>query len=187
MPIRVTPQKREEKDRVRAGLLRAALTLGAAHGFASLGLREVARAADIAPTSFYRHFADMVALGEAVVEELVGPLVAELCAVLQHDDQAANARALSDSVLQNVARDPELVRFLIAERVGAFPALRKALTEQLDQLAHALSEDRLRADVALAVLVDGVSRALDAAPPARAKEATRLARALHAVLQMGSR
>ena len=60
MPMRPSPHKQEEKERVPLSLLDAALTLGATHGFASLGLREVARAADIAPTSFYRHFADML-------------------------------------------------------------------------------------------------------------------------------
>ena len=51
MVLRLKPDKREEKDRIRDELQRAALSLGAAHGFASLGLREVARDADIAPTS----------------------------------------------------------------------------------------------------------------------------------------
>ena len=37
--------------------------------FSSLSLREVTRGAGIAPTSFYRHFDDMNALGLALVAE----------------------------------------------------------------------------------------------------------------------
>ena len=37
--------------------------------FASLSLREVAKAAGIVPTAFYRHFASMEDLGVTVVED----------------------------------------------------------------------------------------------------------------------
>src|ERR1051326_2609886 len=56
--VRINPEKKEDRERVARELLRVPLRLAAAHGFVSLGLREVSRAADIAPTSFYRHFAD---------------------------------------------------------------------------------------------------------------------------------
>lgn len=70
-----TLEKKEEKERVRAALLRAALHLGSLHGFAGLGLREVARQAGIAPTSFYRHFSDMQELGAALIREPVGSVL----------------------------------------------------------------------------------------------------------------
>src|SRR5690554_7398676 len=43
--------------------------LSADRGFGSLSLREVAREAGIAPTSFYRHFAELDELGLALVDE----------------------------------------------------------------------------------------------------------------------
>lgn len=60
----------EQKLRTRRALLDATLDqLSAEKNFSSLSLREVARAAGIAPTSFYRHFDDMNDLGLALVEE----------------------------------------------------------------------------------------------------------------------
>lgn len=43
--------------------------LSAERSFASLSLREVAREAGIAPTSFYRHFRDVDELGLTMVDE----------------------------------------------------------------------------------------------------------------------
>ena len=47
----------QQKERTRRSLIDAAFNqLNAEQGFASLSLREVAREAGIAATSFYRHF-----------------------------------------------------------------------------------------------------------------------------------
>ena len=60
----------EQKLRTRRALMDAALALlSADRGFGSLSLREVAREAGIAPTSFYRHFAELDELGLALVDE----------------------------------------------------------------------------------------------------------------------
>ena len=60
----------EQKLRTRRALMDAALSqLSADRGFGSLSLREVAREAGIAPTSFYRHFSDLDELGLALVDE----------------------------------------------------------------------------------------------------------------------
>ncbi len=60
----------ERKLRTRDALLDAALTLmGQGRSFTSLSLREIAREAQVVPTSFYRHFRDMDELGLALVEE----------------------------------------------------------------------------------------------------------------------
>ena len=182
--LRVTAQKKEEKERVRRTLLRAALKLGAEFGFSSVGLREVARAAAIAPTSFYRHFADMSELGAAIIDELVHPLVRSWAAVASAADEAKNGARLVDRVLATIDEDPELVRFVVAECVGASQPLRTSLRRELDAVAAALSPapkakgrsggrapSRLAAEASLALLLDGVSRALDA--PARERGATR--------------
>ena len=87
MVLRLRPDRKEEKVRVREDLLRAALRLGAAHGFASLGLREVAREADIAPTSFYRHFEDMESLGLHLIRDKVEPLVREWAEAIARSDE----------------------------------------------------------------------------------------------------
>ena len=47
----------------------AAAELASGRSFDTLSLREVAKLAGIAPTSFYRHFHDMEGLGLALIEE----------------------------------------------------------------------------------------------------------------------
>ena len=194
MVLRATPQKREEKERVRRALLRAALELGAAHGFASLGLREVSRAADIAPTSFYRQFSEMPELGQALVDELVGPLLDELAKT-----GAENVSlGLTEGMLHAVRADPELVRFLVAERSGAFAPLRKAIASKLDVLARTLRErvlsrgrdtkevdqasEQAASDTLVALVLDGFTRLLEESDEQRERQRERLLGSLAHVL-----
>src|ERR1700712_69266 len=104
MVLRAKPEKVEERERTRLALLRATLLLAAQHGFAGLGLREVARGAQIAPTSFYRHFADMEELGVALVEELVAPLLARWLAHMQEAlrQESEPARSLVEPAWRGV-------------------------------------------------------------------------------------
>lgn len=65
----------QQKEKTRRSLIDAAFSqLSADRSFSNLSLREVAREAGIAPTSFYRHFKDMDELGLTMVDE--GGLVA---------------------------------------------------------------------------------------------------------------
>jgi AcrR family transcriptional regulator len=159
MVLRLKPDKKEEKDRIREELLRAALRLGAAHGFASLGLREVAREAEIAPTSFYRHFEDMEALGLSLIRDKIEPLLAEWAEALHrtNDDEPVG---LIDRVFHSVDRDPELTRFLVAERVGSSAVLRAALRDALSTLGGA-------GDLVTVLLVDAAAQLLDCTAEAR--------------------
>ncbi len=193
MVLRATPEKKEEKARTRMALLRAALRLGAEHGFASLGLREVAREGGIAPTSFYRHFTDMDELGRALIEELVGPLVVGLADQVRRADRRAIGSALVDAMFAAVKQDPALVRFMLAERVGSNPALRSALGDKLALLAAALHNyggqgptrklPPFGGDAALALLLDGFARALDHDPSQRAALREQLLMPLRTLLE----
>ena len=59
-----------QKEKTRRALIDAAFNqLSAEKSFSNLSLREVAREAGIAPTSFYRHFNDMDELGLEMVDE----------------------------------------------------------------------------------------------------------------------
>ena len=61
---------RAQQKETRRSLVEAAFSqLSAERSFASLSLREVAREAGIAPTSFYRHFRDVDELGLTMVDE----------------------------------------------------------------------------------------------------------------------
>lgn len=190
MVLRLTPDKKEEKDRIREELLRAALHLGAAHGFASLGLREVAREADIAPTSFYRHFEDMEALGLSLIRDKVEPLLIEWAKALRRTED--EPVSLIDSVFHAVDRDPELARFLVAERVGSSGALRAALRDALRELGEPLYGELATskrssalldaADLVTVLLLDTTTQLLDCTaegrPALRQRSLERLAGAI---------
>lgn len=138
MPLRASLEKKEEKEKVRNALLRAALRLAATHGFSSLGLREVSREAGIAPTSFYRHFADMEELGKTLIRELGGTALREIGQRARAASGATAVAALVDAMLAAVVQDPELMRFVLAERTGAIASFRASMRTELAELASAL-------------------------------------------------
>ena len=62
--------RKQQKEETRQKLMDAATAeLASGRSFDTLSLREVAKLAGIAPTSFYRHFHDMEGLGLALIEE----------------------------------------------------------------------------------------------------------------------
>lgn len=176
--MRINPEKKEEKERTRLALLRVTLRLAAAHGFVGLGLREVSRASGIAPTSFYRHFADMEELGLALVRDVAGETLrgwvgrARAAALGPGDPLETLVRR----ALSGVVEDPELVRFVLAERVGAIPAFRSALREELGVVSRAVAEALAAGpssgesvpaavvDAAVVLLLEACERLLDRGP-----------------------
>ncbi|WP_148864091.1 TetR family transcriptional regulator [Marinobacter fonticola] len=67
----MTQRQRRKPGETRDKLLDATLALvGKGRHFASLGIREVARQAEVVPTSFYRHFRNMDDLGLQLVDQL---------------------------------------------------------------------------------------------------------------------
>ncbi len=140
--MRINPEKKEDRERVAQELLRVTLRLAAAHGFVSLGLREVSRAADIAPTSFYRHFADMEELGRELIESLAGPFIADWTASGRANPSKTGnlALAVANRAIASAVEDPDLMRFILAERVGAIPAFRAALAAKLSSVSAAVAD-----------------------------------------------
>lgn len=172
--MRASPEKKQERERVRHELMRATLRLSGTHGFAGLGLREVAREADIAPTSFYRHFTDIEELGRALIEQLVAPLVAELSRAVEEASQHGGdpVRALVDGVLLAAIGDPDLLRFVLAERYGVNALFRRRLRDSLAELTGTLQRclpwlGVTAADAALLVLLEGCNSLLESAPELR--------------------
>jgi len=175
MPLRASLEKKEEKEKIRVALLRAALRLAASHGFSSLGLREVSREAGIAPTSFYRHFADMEELGTTLIRELGGSALREIGERARAASGPAAVAALVDGMLAAVARDPELMRFVLAERSGASASFRASIRSELAELSRALeaavgpsqpSQPRA-AEAAVKLLIASVTDVLDEPEDAR--------------------
>lgn len=134
----------ERKQLTRRALLDAALELSlAGRGFASLGLREVARAAGVVPTAFYRHFHDLDDLGLALVDDV--------CVQLRRlmREARATARALPDVAIRDSVRGylgyvrahARAFEFLLRERSGGSPVLRDAIAKEIHYFVHELATD----------------------------------------------
>jgi AcrR family transcriptional regulator len=97
-------------------------------GFGSLSLREVARAAGIVPTGFYRHFEDMDQLGLALVSE-VGETFRETIRVVRRNEFElggvidASVRIFLDVVAANRSQ----FLFLAREQYGGSQSVRQAI------------------------------------------------------------
>jgi len=134
----------ERKQQTRRTLLDAALALSlAGRGFASLGLREVTRAAGVVPTAFYRHFRTLDDLGLALVDDV--------CLQLRRlmREARATARALPDVAIRDSVRGylgyvrahARAFEFLLRERSGGSPVLREAIANELRYFVHELAAD----------------------------------------------
>jgi AcrR family transcriptional regulator len=144
--VRINPEKKEDRERVARELLRVTLRLASEHGFVSLGLREVSRAAEIAPTSFYRYFSDMEELGRALIDGLAGPFIERWIGPATATGGESRVVAIAAEALAETGRDPELMRFILAEQHGAIPGFRKALATKLTSVSDAV-KDAIAAEV----------------------------------------
>ncbi|QDE32877.1 MULTISPECIES: HTH-type transcriptional repressor FabR [Shewanella] len=132
----------QQKEKTRRALVDAAFNqLNAERSFSSLSLREVAREAGIAPTSFYRHFKDMNELGLTMVDE--GGLT--LRQMMRKGRQRAEAggsviRISVDTFMEVLESNPNVFRILLHERSGTSAAFRAAVEREIEhfisELAH---------------------------------------------------
>ncbi|MEI6858785.1 MAG: HTH-type transcriptional repressor FabR [Shewanella sp.] len=128
-----------QKEKTRRALVDAAFNqLNAERSFSSLSLREVAREAKIAPTSFYRHFKDMNELGLTMVDE--GGLT--LRQMMRKGRQRAEAggsviRISVDTFMEVLESNPNVFRILLHERSGTSAPFRAAVAREIE---HFISE-----------------------------------------------
>lgn len=169
----------DQKQRTRRALMDAALSqLSADRGFGSLSLREVAREAGIAPTSFYRHFAELDELGLALVDE-GGVTLRQL---MRHARKriARNGSAINTSIetfMEYLDNNANLFRLMLRERTGVSKTFRTAVRAEIDHFVTELADDlqrvaqehhkplydaRLVADSMVTLVFNQGSEALDA-------------------------
>jgi AcrR family transcriptional regulator len=123
----------------------AALRLVDERGFSSLSLREVSREAGIVPTGFYRHFADLDALGFALVDESFRSL-REMLRDARRDggEYTGIIRGSVGIVAQAVNDHPLHFRFIARERSSGVPALRRAIHGEIRLFSSELATDLSR-------------------------------------------
>jgi len=189
----------EQKLKTRRALMDAALRqLSADRGFSSLSLREVAREAGIAPTSFYRHFSDLDELGLALVDEAGGALRQLMRQARKRI--ARNGSAISTSIdtfMEYLGNNANLFRLLLRERTGVSAVFRTAVQAEIDHFATELAEDLARfgeqagkpvaepqlvAEAMVTLVFNMGAEALDAPPRVRQQLQENLKRQLRMVL-----
>lgn len=164
-----------QKEKTRQALIHAAFNqLTAEKSFASLSLREVAREAGIAPTSFYRHFKDMEELGLTMVDE-AGLILRQL--MRQAQKRLRNGGSVIevslDTFFEFIENSPNVFRLLLRESAGTSLLFRTAVAREIkhfieelgEYLSYQLGYSRhvayLHAEVCVIVTFNAMSKALD--------------------------
>ncbi len=123
----------QQKEKTRRTIIDAAFRLlSQERSYSSLSLREVAREAGIAPTSFYRHFEDMEELGLTLVDE-GGVALRQLMrkARQRMRDKGLVINISVETFMEFIQSSPHVFRLLLRERSGASRAFRKAVSREL--------------------------------------------------------
>ncbi len=133
----------ERKQRTRTTLLDAALKLmSEGRSFTSLGLREITREAGLVPTAFYRHFRDMDELGLALVEEGGITLRRLLREARKAGVPAEDIIRSSVRIYLMYVREHHLhFGFIVGERMGGSPAIRRAIRLEVTHFTNEMAQD----------------------------------------------
>lgn len=131
-----------QKEKTRRALIDAALNqLSAEISFSSLSLREVAREAKIAPTSFYRHFQNMEELGLTLVDEGGLALRQLLRQSRQRIDSGGSIIQVSlETFMYFVSNHSSIFRLLLQERSGTSREFRDAVAREIDHFKSELTD-----------------------------------------------
>lgn len=138
----MTLNRQQQKLRTRRAIIDAAFgLLDDQHSFSSISLREVARAAGIAPTSFYRHFKDIDELGLTLVDE-AGLTLRQLM-------RQARVRIASgggvistsiDTFMEFITANSNVFRLLLREHTGTSNAFRSAVLREIQHFTVELTD-----------------------------------------------
>lgn len=135
----------ERKEATRRAIVEAALKLLAEDSFSALSLREVARAAGIAPTAFYRHFDSMEALGLVLIDESFRTLRDMLRGARAGKlDPTRIIDSSVDIVISGVTERPDHWRFITRERSSGVAVLRYAIRTEIRLITSELAIDLTR-------------------------------------------
>lgn len=137
-----------QKERTRRALVEAAFNqLSPEKSFSNLSLREVAREAGVAPTSFYRHFKDMDELGLAMVDES-GLLLRQL--MRQARKRIENGGSIVivsvETFFELITDRPNVFRLLLRESSGTSLAFRTAASREIQHFVAELADYILSKD-----------------------------------------
>ncbi len=132
----------QQKEKTRRALIDAAFNqLIAEKSFSNLSLREVAREAGIAPTSFYRHFRDMDELGLTMVDE-TGLILRQLMRqARKRIERGGSIIVISvETFFEFITERPNMFRLLLRESSGTSQEFRTAAAREIQHFVAELTE-----------------------------------------------
>jgi len=134
--------RQQQKAETRQKLLDAAASeLASGRSFDTLSLREVAKLAGIAPTSFYRHFHDMEGLGLTLIEQC-GESMRKLIHDVLH--QASNGRSLIrasvETLFEYFYSNQGMSRMILQESMSRQPEFRRAAERLMQTMSSDLAD-----------------------------------------------
>lgn len=134
--------RQEQKQKTRQNIIQAAFSLlDENRSLSAISLREVARAAGIAPTSFYRHFKDMDELGLTLVDE-AGLALRQL--MRQARSRIASGGGVIgisvDTFIEFISANSNVFRLLLREHTGTSAAYRLAVLREIQHFVEELTD-----------------------------------------------
>ena len=134
--------RQEQKQKTRQNIINAAFTLlDDNKTLSAISLREVARMAGIAPTSFYRHFKDIDDLGLTLVDE-AGLALRQLMRQARHRI-ASGGGVIDTSVntfIEFISANTNVFRLLLRENTGTSAAYRTAVQREIQHFVEELTD-----------------------------------------------
>lgn len=177
----------EQKQKTRRAIIEAAFNqLSCGRSLSSMSLREVAREAGIAPTSFYRHFADMNQLGLVMVDEaglLLRQLMRQARERIQPDRSVIQTSI--ETLLEFIENNPDIFRLLLRERSGTSEEFRSAVAREIQFFITELTDylytqdlprkiASLQAEAVVTLVFSSGAELLDLEPELRQERGRRL-------------
>jgi AcrR family transcriptional regulator len=167
-----------QKLQTRQKIVDAAFTLlNENKSFTSISLREVAREAGIAPTSFYRHFTDINELGLTLVDESGLALRQLMRKARQRIEKGGSVISISvHTFMEFITQNTNVFRLLLREHTGTSPEFRAAVMREIQYFTEELSDyivshlslppdvAHLQAEAMVRLVFSAGAEALDADP-----------------------
>lgn len=167
-----------QKLQTRQKIVDAAFTLLSENkSFTSISLREVAREAGIAPTSFYRHFADINELGLTLVDESGLALRQLMRKARQRIEKGGSVINISvHTFMEFITQNTNVFRLLLREHTGTSTEFRAAVMREIQYFTEELSDyivlhlslppdiAHLQAEAMVRLVFSAGAEALDADP-----------------------
>ncbi len=180
--------RQEQKLRTRRSIIEAAFSLlDEQRSLSSISLREVAREAGIAPTSFYRHFKDIDELGLTLVDE-AGLALRQLMrqARLRIASGGGVINTSVDTFMEFITANNNIFRLLLREHTGTSMAFRSAVLREIKHFTVELTDytisntglpyniANLQAEAMVKLVFSAGAEALDASDEQKANVAQRV-------------